>query len=53
MLAVVLAYTALGGMFSVVLTDVVQFVLIVLGVTVTSFLVIHAAGGWSNMPCCR
>ena len=49
MLAVVLAYTALGGMFSVVLTDVVQFVLIVLGVTVTSFLVIHAAGGWSHM----
>jgi solute:Na+ symporter, SSS family len=49
MLTVVLAYTALGGMFSVVLTDVVQFVLIVLGVTVTSFLVIHAAGGWSNL----
>jgi SSS family solute:Na+ symporter len=49
MLAVVLTYTALGGMFSVVLTDVVQFVLVVVGVTVTSFLVIHAAGGWSNM----
>ena len=49
MLAVVLAYTALGGMFSVVLTDVVQFVLIVVGVTVTSFLVIHAAGGWGHM----
>lgn len=49
MLAVVLAYTALGGMFSVVLTDVVQFILIVIGLTVTSFLVIHAAGGWSNM----
>jgi len=49
LLVVVLSYTALGGMFSVVLTDVVQFVLIVLGVTVTSFLVIHAAGGWSHM----
>ncbi len=49
MLAVVLAYTALGGMFSVVLTDVVQFILIVVGVTVTSVLVIHAAGGWSHM----
>ncbi len=49
MLAVVLAYTALGGMFSVVLTDVVQFILIVVGVTVTSFYVIHAAGGWSHM----
>jgi SSS family solute:Na+ symporter len=49
MLAVVLAYTALGGMFSVVLTDVVQFVLVVVGMTVTSFLVIHAAGGWSHM----
>jgi SSS family solute:Na+ symporter len=49
MLAVVLTYTALGGMFSVVLTDVVQFILIVIGVTVASFLVIHAAGGWSHM----
>ena len=49
MLAVVLAYTALGGMFSVVLTDVVQFILIVVGMTVASFLVIHAAGGWSHM----
>ena len=48
-LAVVLAYTALGGMFSVVLTDVVQFILIVVGVTVASFLIIHAAGGWSHM----
>lgn len=49
MLAVVLAYTSLGGMFSVVLTDVAQFVLIVVGVTVASFIVIHAAGGWSHM----
>jgi SSS family solute:Na+ symporter len=49
MLVVVLTYTALGGMFSVVLTDVVQFVLVVVGMTVTSFLVIHAAGGWSHM----
>lgn len=49
MLTVVLAYTALGGMFSVVLTDIVQFILVVIGVTVASFLVIHAAGGWSHM----
>jgi len=49
LLIVVLSYTTLGGMFSVVLTDVVQFVLIILGVTVTTFLVIRSAGGWSHM----
>jgi solute:Na+ symporter, SSS family len=49
MLVVVISYTALGGMYSVVLTDVVQFVLIVLGVGVTTWLIVSAAGGWHNM----
>jgi SSS family solute:Na+ symporter len=49
LLAVVLGYTAMGGMFSVVYTDIAQFVLVVVGVTVASFLIIHAAGGWGHM----
>ncbi len=49
MLVVVIAYTALGGMYSVVLTDVVQFILIVLGVSVTTWLIVGAAGGWGKM----
>jgi SSS family solute:Na+ symporter len=49
LLAVVLTYTALGGMFSVVYTDIAQFFLVVVGVTIASFLIIRAAGGWSHM----
>lgn len=49
MMVVVISYTALGGMYSVVLTDVVQFILIVLGVAVTTWLIVSAAGGWSRM----
>ncbi len=49
MLIVVVIYTMLGGMYSVVLTDVVQFVMIVIGVGVTTYLVVGHAGGWSGM----
>jgi solute:Na+ symporter, SSS family len=49
MLIVVVAYTMLGGMYSVVLTDVVQFVMIVVGVAVTTWAVVAHAGGWSGM----
>jgi solute:Na+ symporter, SSS family len=49
MLVVVISYTALGGMYSVVLTDVVQFILIVLGVGVTTWLIVSSAGGWGKM----
>lgn len=49
MLIVVVFYTMLGGMYSVVLTDVVQFVMIIVGVTVTTYLVVGHAGGWSGM----
>jgi len=49
MLVVVMAYTMLGGMYSVVLTDVVQFILIVFGVGVTTWLIVRGAGGWGKM----
>ena len=49
MLIVVVAYTMLGGMYSVVLTDVVQFVMIVVGVAVTTYSIVTHAGGWANM----
>lgn len=49
MLVVVVAYTMLGGMYSVVLTDVVQFVMIVFGVGITTWLLISHAGGWGRM----
>jgi SSS family solute:Na+ symporter len=49
MLVVVVAYTMLGGMYSVVLTDVVQFVMIVVGVAVTTYFVLLHAGGWSGL----
>ena len=49
MLVVVVAYTMLGGMYSVVLTDVVQFIMIVFGVGITTWLIVAAAGGWGKM----
>lgn len=49
LLIVVVAYTVLGGMYCVVLTDVVQFVLIVLSAGLTTWMVIRATGGWHSM----
>lgn len=49
LLIVVVAYTVLGGMYCVVLTDVVQFVVIVLSAGLTTWMVIRATGGWHNM----
>ncbi len=49
MLVVVVTYTMLGGMYSVVLTDVVQFVMIVFGVGITTYLIVTHSGGWSGM----
>jgi len=48
MLGLVLAYTMLGGMLSVVLTDYVQFVMLSLGVFVTTLLALRKVG-WSNL----
>ena len=49
LLIVVVAYTVLGGMYCVVLTDVVQFVMIVLSAGLTTWIVIRATGGWHSM----
>ena len=43
-----LAYTVLGGMVSVVITDFIQFVALSLGALVVTGLSIHAAG-WQNL----
>lgn len=50
LLAIVLLYTALGGMISVLVTDYLQFLVMGLGIVVTSLLVAHALGWWDVMP---
>jgi SSS family solute:Na+ symporter len=42
----VLIYTALGGMLSVLVTDYLQFLVMGVGIVVTSILVIIHSGGW-------
>lgn len=49
LLLLVVAYTMLGGMHSVVLTDVLQFVLIVGGIVCTSWFAFTRAGGLGGM----
>lgn len=49
LLVFVVAYTMLGGMFSVVLTDVFQFVLILAGILFTSWFAFTHAGGAGGM----
>lgn len=44
---IVIAYAATGGMKAVVLTDIVQFVLLAVGIPLTLFLGIEVVGGWS------
>ena len=49
LLVIVISYTMLGGMYCVVLTDALQFVLIVFSAGVTTWLMMRAAGGWQGM----
>jgi solute:Na+ symporter, SSS family len=49
LLIFVVIYTILGGMFSVVLTDVFQFVLILVGLVFTSWFAFTHAGGTEGM----
>ena len=49
MLLLVLAYTTLGGMVSVVLTDYVQFVVLSLALGVVTVLALVQVGGWGEM----
>ncbi len=46
---IVIAYSTVGGMRSVVLTDVVQFVILAIGIPLTLIFGINHAGGWSVM----
>jgi len=49
MLLLVLAYTTMGGMVSVVLTDYVQFVVLSIALAVISIMGLSYVGGWSEM----
>jgi len=49
LLVFVVIYTMLGGMFSVVVTDVFQFVLILAGIVLTSWFAFSDAGGAAGM----
>ncbi len=46
---IVIAYAATGGMKAVVLTDVVQFILLAVGIPLTLILGIEAVGGWTSL----
>ncbi|MBT7592513.1 MAG: sodium:solute symporter family protein [Candidatus Scalindua sp.] len=46
---IVIAYSTVGVMRSVVLTDVVQFVILAIGIPLTLILGINHVGGWSVM----
>lgn len=48
LLALVLIYTVLGGMISVIITDYIQFVVLSFGLLVTSVMAIYRLG-WSNI----
>ena len=48
LLALVLVYTVIGGMISVVITDYIQFVVLSIGILVTGWLAI-ASVGWDNL----
>lgn len=48
LLLLVLVYTVLGGMISVIITDYIQFVVLSFGLLLTSFLAINRLG-WENV----
>ena len=47
--AIVLVYTASGGMWAVTLTDFLQVAILVIGLLVLTPLLIHDMGGWSTI----
>ncbi len=49
LIALVLTYTILGGMISVVITDYIQFVILAFGTLLTTGLCIQALGGWDTI----
>ncbi len=48
LLALVLVYTVIGGMISVVITDYIQFAILSIGILVTGWLAIESVG-WDNI----
>lgn len=48
-LLIVISYTILGGMHSVVITDVFQFLILLVGIIIISFFAFSRAGGISGM----
>jgi solute:Na+ symporter, SSS family len=46
---VVVLYTMLGGLYAVVITDFVQFILVASGVLLLAPLTLRAAGGWHDV----
>lgn len=48
LLALVLVYTVIGGMISVVITDYIQFVILSIGILIAGWLAIESVG-WDNL----
>lgn len=48
LLLLVLVYTVLGGMISVIITDYVQFVVLSFGILITTYICVHKLG-WTNI----
>ena len=48
-LAVMFVYSSLGGMRGVVLTDVLQFSLLAIGIPITFFIGLYKIGGWHKL----
>ncbi|NJL76305.1 MAG: hypothetical protein HC892_16100, partial [Saprospiraceae bacterium] len=46
---IVVFYTVVGGLWAVVLTDVIQFVVLIVATIILVPLSIEAAGGWTNL----
>ncbi|MCK4689044.1 MAG: sodium:solute symporter family protein [Candidatus Marinimicrobia bacterium] len=46
---IVIIYSTIGGMRAVVFTDIVQFIVLAIGIPLTLIFGIHHAGGWSTI----
>ena len=49
LLALVLIYTVIGGMISVVITDYIQFVVLSVGILITGWLAVESVGGFQSL----
>ena len=49
LLVLVLIYTVIGGMISVVITDYIQFVVLSIGILVTGYLAVESVGGFATL----